>query len=406
MTTAVMAEARTARTARSRFVRDGLVLGLLTVLGPFAIDMYLPSLPAIGRDLGVGPDAVLFSLTAYFATFAVGQLVFGPISDLVGRKPPLYAGVLLFLGASVGCALAGDLQTLIAFRVLEGLGGAAGMVIARAVVRDLHSGHDEVRLLSLLMLVFSVSPVLAPMVGSFVIAGTSWQVIFWLIAGLAVVGLVCAVVAIPETRPRELRGGNLASVWTASRRLLRHRTFVGLTLVGGFATAGFFVFLANSSFVFTGQYGLSPMEYSLVFSVNAGAFFAGMQASGRLARRYGLRRIVVVSVAAYASVTVLLLGLTAAGVDNLAVVVALLFAAFTFLGLGGPAASVLALADHGDVAGTASSLMGTIQLVLGAVLMSVTSSIADGTVLPMTAAVAACAVLAFVLTFALARKGK
>lgn len=394
------------RPATGRFVRDGLVLGLLTVLGPFAIDMYLPSLPAIGRSLGVGPDAVLLSLTAYFATFAVGQLVFGPISDLVGRKPPLYAGVLLFLLASVGCALADSLPVLIAFRVLEGLGGAAGMVIARAVVRDLHSGHDEVRLLSVLMLVFSVSPVLAPMVGSLVIAGSSWQVIFWLIAVLAVVGLVLAVLLIPETRPRAQRSASVGEVWKACGRLLRHRTFLGFTLVGACATAGFFAFLASSSFVFTGQYGLSPLLYSLAFSVNAGAFFAGMQLSGRLARRYGLRRIVAVSVTAYALVTVLLLALTAVGVDHLAVVIALLFVAFTFLGLGGPAASVLALADHGDIAGTASSLMGTIQLVIGAGLMAVTSTFANATILPMTTAVAACAVLACVLTFTLAGKGK
>lgn len=392
--------------APAHFVRNGLVLGLLTALGPFAIDMYLPSLPAIGQSLNADADTTLLSLTAYFITFALGQLLFGPLSDMIGRKPPLYAGVALFLAASIGCALAGDIHTLIAFRIAEGLGGAAGMVIARAIVRDLHSGADEVRLLSLLMLVFSVSPVLSPLAGSLVIEQSSWRGVFWFISGMSVLGLVLAALLIPETRPRAARGGSdVAGLIAACRRLLADREFMSLSLVGAFAVSGFFVFLANSSFVFTGEYGLTPRLYSLVFSVNAVSFFAGMQLSGRLGARYGLRFVIRGSIAAYAAVMLALLALVAAGLHGLAAIVALLFLGYGFLGLMLPIASVLAFERHGDIAGTASSLMGSMQLVCGAVMMGISGHYADGSALPMIAGVAGCAALAWLLSTLSLRTG-
>jgi len=388
----------------SRFLRNALILGLLTALGPFAIDMYLPSLPVIGSSLGVDADTALRSLTAYFLTFAFGQMLFGPLSDLVGRKPPLYAGVALFLAASIGCALARDIHTLIILRTIEGLGGAAGMVIARAIVRDLHSGHEEVRLLSLLMLVFSVSPVLAPLAGSLIIEFSSWRGVFWLIALLAALGLLLAVFLVPETRPPALRAGSShRSVLMACKRLVTDSAFMSLSCIGALAISGFFVFLANSSFVFTGHYGLTPRLYSLVFGVNAAAFFAGMQLSGRLAQRYGLRRVVRWALAAYAAVLLLLTALVAAGVDHLALVVGLLFVAYSFIGLMLPGASVLALAEHGEIAGTASSLMNTLQLVTGTVTMGISGRFADGTPLPMIAGIAICAVLALLLACATLR---
>lgn len=391
----------------SHFYRHALILGLLTALGPFAIDMYLPSLPAIGASLGVSSKVASTSLTAYFITFALGQMVFGPVSDLIGRKPPLYAGLTLFLFASVGCALARDIHTLIALRVLEGLGGAAGMVIARAIVRDLHSGNDEVRLLSMLMLVFSVSPVLAPLVGSLLIEFSSWRGVFWLISLLALAGLAATAMFVPETRSREARAeSSLASVLAGCRRLLADGNFMSLTFIATFAIAGFFVFLANSPFVFTGHYRLSPRLYSLVFGVNAAAFFAGMQLSGWMAERYGLRRVVRLSLAAYAGVLVLLAAMVAGGVEHLAVVVSLLFVGYAFIGLMLPGASVLAMARHGDVAGTASSLMNSLQLVTGTIIMGVSSWFADGTPLPMVIGIAACAVAASALAFATMRGGE
>ena len=173
----------------SRFLKMALILGLLSAIGPFAIDMYLPALPDIGASLGASVGAVQWSLTAFFLALGAGQLFYGPISDMVGRKPPLYFGLGLFTVASVGCALASDIETLVALRFVQGLGAAAGMAIPRAVVRDLHTGTDAARLMSLLILVFSVSPILAPLAGSGVIALTGWRGVFWVVAVAAVAGL-------------------------------------------------------------------------------------------------------------------------------------------------------------------------------------------------------------------------
>lgn len=384
---------------QSGFVRNAIVLGLLTALGPFAIDMYLPSLPSIGASLGADPDATLMSLTAFFITFAFGQLVYGPISDMAGRKAPLYVGIAIFALASIGCAFAPNIAVLIALRAVQGAGGAAGMVVARAIVRDLHSGVDEARLLSLLMLVFSVSPLFAPMVGSFLIELASWRAVFWFVTVAAAIGLLLVAFFIRETRPAAARtDSNLVSALYACRLLLTDRKFLGLAFVGAFAIAGFFVFLSNSSFVLMGRHHLSSMQYSLAFSVNAAAFFAASQLNGWLGQRYGLESLVRPAMFGYAGAIALLFVLTLAGFDNLILLIALLFVSNGFLGLVIPVTSVLALAEHGPIAGTASSLLATLQLVTGSAMMALTGAFADGSTMRMVAGIAACALVSFVLT--------
>jgi len=382
------------------FLRHALILGLLTAIGPFAIDMYLPSLPSIGASLAADPDTVLMSLTAFFITFAAGQFVYGPVSDMIGRKPPLYFGLGVFVLASIGCALAPNIHVLIGFRALQGVGGAAGMVVARAIVRDLHSGIDEARLLALLMLVFSVSPLLAPITGSLVIELAGWRGIFWAVTVAALAGLVMILLLVPETRPREARAdSSLRGLLAACGRLLTDRHFLGLTCMSAFAMAGFFIFLANSSFVMMGQYGLSSRLYSLVFSENAAAFFIVAQFSARLGARYGLHRLVRPAIGCYAAVMLLLFALTAAGVHHLAVLLVLLFLGFGCLGLVLPATSVLALTAYGAAAGTAASMMSTLQLGLGAVLIGLSGRFADGSAGPMVAGIAVCAVIALALAW-------
>jgi DHA1 family bicyclomycin/chloramphenicol resistance-like MFS transporter len=386
--------------ARPAFLRNALILGLLTAIGPFAIDMYLPALPSIGASLAADPDSVLMSLTAFFITFAGGQLVYGPVSDMVGRRAPLFFGLAVFVAASIGCALAPNIHVLVGFRALQGVGGAAGMVIARAIVRDLHSGVDEARLLALLMLVFSVSPLLAPITGSLVIEAAGWRYIFWAVMVAALLGLVMVALLVPETRPRAARAdSSVAGLFAACGRLLTDRHFLGLTFMSAFAMAGFFIFLANSSFVMMGQYGLSSRLYSLVFSENAAAFFIAAQFSGRLGARYGLHRIVRPAVVLYCIVMGGLFALTAAGVHQLAVLLALLFLGFGCLGIVLPATSVLALTAYGAAAGTAASMMSTLQLGLGALIIGLSGRFADGTAGPMVAGIAACGLLS--LGFAL-----
>lgn len=382
----------------SSLLRYAIVLGLLTAMGPFAIDMYLPALPEIGRSLGAGTEAVQASLMAFFISLGIGQLVFGPLSDMFGRKLPLYIGLAVFLAGSIGCVFAPDIETLIAFRFVQGLGACAGMVIPRAVVRDLHTGTEAARLMSLLMLVFSVSPILAPLAGSFVIEAAGWRGVFWVVTVLAALGILLLALCLSETRPRAHRvESSIAGALSAYRSLLTDRQFLGLTFIGAFGIASFFAYLANSSFVLIEHYGLSPRLYSVFFSINAVSFIGVSQCTAWLAARFGFGRIVRVAVTGYAAAMVLLFVVTLAGVDRLEVLAALLFVGYGFLGLVIPTTSVLALEEHGAVAGTASALMGTLQFVTGAVVIAVVGPFFDGTSLPMVAGITACAVIAFVL---------
>jgi MFS transporter, DHA1 family, multidrug resistance protein len=386
------------------FFRTALVLGLLSAIGPFAIDMYLPALPSIGKSLGTTMGAVQASLMAFFIALSLGQLIYGPASDSLGRKLPLYFGLLLFAVGSVGCALAPDINTLIALRFVQGLGACAGMVVPRAVVRDLHTGVDAARLNSLLMLVFSVSPILAPLAGSLLIEWTGWRGVFWAVTVIALADIVLMATSLPETRPPAERvNSSVASALAAYGLLLRDRHFIGLVMISGFGMASFFAYLANSPFVMIDHYGLTPRQYSIAFAVNAASFIGVSQFSGWLAARFGLVRIVRVAITGYAVVMALLLMQNLLGVDRLDVLIGLMLIGFGFMGLVLPCATVLALDDHGAIAGTASALMGTLQFVTGAAVMALVGLIVDGTARPMVIAIAACAFTAAALAWATLR---
>jgi DHA1 family bicyclomycin/chloramphenicol resistance-like MFS transporter len=391
----------------SPFLRHAVILGLVSAIGPFAIDMYLPALPSIGQSLNASAGAVQMSLTAFFVAIGVCQLAYGPATDMFGRKAPIYFGLALFCAGSVGCALAPNVEALIAFRVLQAIGACAGMVVPRAVVRDLHTGADAARLMSLLMLVFSVSPILAPLTGSFVISAFGWRGVFWGVLIAALVAWALVAFGLRETRPEEARHD---ASWRGSMRvygrLLRDRGFMGLVMVGTLGISAFFVYLSTSSFVIIDHYGYGPMAYSLFFSVNAVAFFGAAQLNGFLASRFGLTRVVRVAVTGFAAALILLLALVALGLQNLFVIAGLLFVAYGFLGLVLPTTSVLALEAHGHVAGTASALMGATQMVVGSIIMAIVGLFANGTPLPMVAGIAACGVGSFLVAQLTLPKGK
>ena len=384
-----------------------LVLGLLSAIGPFAIDMYLPALPAIGASLQADIGAVQLSLTVFFIAIGAGQLLYGPVSDMLGRKLPLYFGLALFALASVGCALASDVQTLIALRFVQGLGAAAGMAIPRAIVRDLHTGTVAARLMSLLMLVFSISPILAPLAGSLAIAVSGWRSVFWAVALAAVAGMVLMATSLRETRPPAERvRASLGSAFRAYAALLRDRHYLGLVLTGAFAMAGFFTYLANSSFVMIDHYGLSPTMYSVAFGVNAAAFFAASQLNGTLGERFGLASVAKGGVAACGTVMCAMLLYFLGGGDRLSVLIVLYFIATACMGLVIPTTAVLALEEHGANAGTASALMGTLQMLIGALVMALVGLFTDGTPLPMVAGMAGGALVAVVLAWGTLREGR
>ncbi|AVA22723.1 MULTISPECIES: multidrug effflux MFS transporter [unclassified Rhizobium] len=381
------------------FLRYAIILGLLSAIGPFAIDMYLPALPSIGKDLAAENSVVQLSLLFFFIPFAVFQLLYGPLSDMWGRKAPLYLGIGLFAVASIGAATAGNIETLIAFRFLQGIGGAAGMVVPRAVVRDMHTGVQAARLMSLLMLVFSISPILAPLTGSAVIAFYGWRGVFWAVTIAAVMGLILLSTQLEETRAKAERSqSGLRSAMAAYRLLLGDRNFLTLTFIGGLGISSFLVYLANSPFVLIDHYGLTPTQYSFAFSINAVSFFSVSQLTGWLGERFGLVRVMRVAVTAFATTTALLAVVMSLGFNQLPVLIVFLFIGFGFLGLVIPTTGVLALEDHGEIAGTASALMGTLQFAAAAVAMIIAGLFFDGSALPMVGCVALCAVAALLLT--------
>jgi len=383
---------------KTRVWRTALILGLVSAIGPFAIDMYLPALPSIGESFAASLNLVQWSLIAFILAMGVTQLFYGPLSDIMGRKMPLYLGISVFGIASIGCALAPNIGILIALRALQGFGAGAGTVIPRAVVRDLHTGPDAVRLMSLLMLVFSVSPILAPLTGSLVVRLAGWRGVFWTVAGAAAVGIALTALLLEETRPAPLRAqSSWSSALGAYGRLLKDRGFIALALIGSFGMASFFIYLANSSFVIIDHFGKSPTVYSLFFATNAAAFIGTAQFNGALTRRYGLRRVMGFAIHGFALAMLTLFAVTALGVDSLPVMAALLFVGYAFLGMIMPNSTVLALERHGAIAGTASALLGTVQMTGATFAMAIAGLFANGRPLPMVGGIAACALIAFVL---------
>ncbi|QKV17406.1 multidrug effflux MFS transporter [Oricola thermophila] len=386
------------------FLRSAIVLGLLAWVGPFAIDMYLPALPAIAEDFGTSVTATQATLTAYFIAFGIAQLVYGPMADWVGRKRPIYVGLGIFMAGSLACALAPSIGWLVAGRSVQALGAATVMVVPRAIVRDLYTGTQATRMMALIMLVISVSPMLAPLSGAGLIALGDWRLIFQLLAVAALLSILLTAFGLPETLPPERRVPvRPRALLSGIRNLLGDPRFVGLTLIGGFGMASFFVFLSSASFVYTGQYGLSPVGFSLAFAVNAIGFFGASQVAPNLGDRFGMARMVLVATTGFAVSALILLGLTLAGFDALFLLIAMLFVTNSFFGLVMAPVMVMALDDHGDKAGLASSLGGTLQMLAGGLMIVATGPFFDGTSLPMVASIAFCATTALVLAVATLR---
>ncbi|SCY56016.1 multidrug effflux MFS transporter [Microvirga guangxiensis] len=383
---------------KSAFLRNALVLGMLSAIGPFAIDMYLPAFPAIAREFRVDVSAVQMSLMSFFLAVAICQLAYGPLSDRYGRKPPLYAGLTLFVLGSIGCSYAPNVEALIAFRFLQGVGSCAAMVIPRAIIRDLHTGHEAARLMATMMLVFSVSPILAPLAGSTLTEFFSWRVIFWTIAAIGIGGLAVLLFLLPETRPEEAGKRGILQAFSTYRTLLKDRRFLGVTFTGGFSQASFFAYLAGSSVIFIEHYGLSPSHYSMIFASNAIAFIGSAQFNSVFMRRFGAEKLVRTAISGFVALVSLLFILTLAGVDNAYLLWGLLFLSFGCLGYVIPSTAVLALEEHGTIAGTASALMGTLQLSTGAVMIALTSVLYNGTSLSMVGCIMFCGWMAFALS--------
>lgn len=380
-------------------LRTGLVLGLLALVGPAAIDMYLPAMPRIADEFGTSETAVQMTLTGYFIAFGVAQLVYGPLADQAGRRLPIFLGLGIFIVGALGSALAGSAEALVAWRALQGLGGAALMVVPRAIIRDQYIGVEATKLMAMIMLVIAISPMLAPLAGSGIMAVSGWRAVFFVLAGLGVLSAVLTLLAQPETLPKEQRVRiSVRSMLQGSRVLLFDPGFMGVTLIGGFGMASFFVFLASAPFVYVEQFGLSPTGFSVAFAFNAIGFFTASQMASWLGAKMGMRRLIRRGVTGFTLFTLGLVGVALTVGTTLPLVVAGLFCANACLGVVIPTSMVLALDDHGDIAGLASSLGGTLQMLAGGLMIVAAGPFFDGTALPMLAAIALCGVIATVLT--------
>lgn len=384
--------------ARPSNFRHALVLGTLVALGALGIDTYLPAFPSIAKSYGVGEERVQLSLVSYFIALAVGQMVYGPLADRYGRRLPLMAGLSLFAVASVGCALAPSVEALVGLRFFQGLGACAGMVIPRAVVRDLRSGEDAARLFALMMLVLGVSPIFAPLLGSFLIAWGPWQTMFWFLAVLGVLCVASVGFLLEETHTPERRTtGGISGVFRTYGDLVRDRAFMLPVLTGGLSQAVLFAYLAASPFIYITLYGVSPTAYSLLFAFNAVGLIGLAQFNVVLLRRFGPTRLLRVASSAQTASALVLLSSVLLHFDSLPLTGLCFFVCVGVQGLTGPTTTMLALEPYPEVAGAASALSGTIQFACGAIAGSLISALANGTAIPLATVISVCAAGAFVL---------
>jgi DHA1 family bicyclomycin/chloramphenicol resistance-like MFS transporter len=371
-------------------------MGALTAIGPFSIDLYLPAFPAIAAGLNVAQGDVERTMASYLIGLAAAQIFYGPLADRYGRKPPLLAGLALYIVASLGCALAVDIQSLTAWRAMQALGSAAGVVIPRAVIRDHYETQDAARAMSLLLLIMGLAPILAPLIGGQLLLITGWRGIFGMMmaAGLALMTAMLFMMkeSLPPDRVIHLNWRAIAHNY---RDLLRHRGFMAHSLAGGFGQAGLFAYIVGSPRVFIELYGVDPQHYGYLFGLNAVGLIGGSQISARLLRRLKpqtLQRRALVTLALASLAAVLL---TLAGWMTLWVLMACLFGYLSSQGFVNPNSAALALAEQGKRLGVASALLGTLQLSCGALAGLCVSLWPSDTAMPLTAVLAACACLAW-----------
>jgi DHA1 family bicyclomycin/chloramphenicol resistance-like MFS transporter len=364
-----------------------LILGGLTATPPLSMDMYLPALPEVTRSLHAPAATVQLTLTACLAGMAFGQLVVGPMSDKWGRRRPLIVGLVVYVVATALCALAPNVELLVAFRLAQGLAGAAGIVIARAVVRDLYDGMAMARFFSTLMLISGVAPVVAPLIGGQILRTTDWRGVFVLLTAVGIALTALVWTKIPETlEPAQRHGGGVGDALRAMRALVADRVFTGYTLAGGFAFAALFAYISASPFVIQEIYGASPQTFSLLFGINSVGLVIVGQINGKiLVGRVGLDKVLAtgLTLITLAATALLLLTTGVFGKAGLVPVAAALFVLMSAMGLALPNTQALALMRVRHAAGSASALLGTTSFLIGAIASPLVGIAGEHTAVPM-----------------------
>lgn len=375
-----------------------LILGLLSAIGPFSIDMYLPGFPTIAADLHTTVDNVSYSLSSFFIGICVGQMICGPLLDRFGRKRPLYVGLIIYIIASLGCAMANSVELLIGFRFLQALGGCVGMVAPGAIVRDSFPVKENAKIFSLLILILGVSPIIAPTVGSFLIAAFGWHSVFILLGVITAVLLIAVVFLLKESKqpdpsmslkPKQISSGFLF--------VLKQPQFFTYAFSGAIAAAGLFAYLAGSPFVFMKVYNVSEQHYGWIFGLIAAGLITCSQLNNVLLKKYDSEQIIQTVLLVQTSVGILLCVGSIFDWLNLYSTIFLIFLFLSCQGFSFPNSSALSLAPFTKEAGSASALMGALQMGFGALASALVGIISNGTTVPMTGVMAGCALLGLII---------
>jgi DHA1 family bicyclomycin/chloramphenicol resistance-like MFS transporter len=374
------------------------ILGLLSAIGPFSIDMYLPGFPAIAANLHTTVDRVGYSLSSFFIGICLGQLLCGPLLDRFGRKKPLLVGLVLYILASIGCSLSTSVETLIFFRFLQALGGCVGIVAPNAIVRDVFPVEQSAKVFSMLILILGVSPILAPTVGSYIVANIGWQPVFILLAVITTLILLSVIKWLPESKKAD-PGISLKPIpiLNGFRAILKEPQFTTYAFASSISSAGLFAYIAGSPFVFMELYGVSEQHYGLIFAIVAAGLIGSSQLNNLLLRRYNSAQILRTVMSVQTLVGLLLItGIATASIGLYSMII-LIFLFLSCQGFTFPNGAALAMAPFTKVAGSASALMGAFQMVCGAIASALVGLFFNATAVPMAAIMALCCVLGLVI---------
>lgn len=373
-----------------------LILGTLSAIGPFSIDMYLPGFPAIAIDLRTTVARVSLSLSSFFIGICVGQLVYGPLLDRFGRKPPLYIGICIYLLASIGCALSFSVNALIGLRLLQALGGCVGMVAARAMVRDLFPVEENARIFSLLMLVIGISPIIAPTLGGYVASTFGWRWVFAILAVMSAFTLTAVHFVLPESRMPDTSVSLLPNpIIRGFLGVFKKPQFYTYAFTGAIASSGLYAYIAGSPHVFMELYKVTEREYGWIFALIALGLIISSQLNSILLKWFTSQQIIRVALFCQSLTGITLLAGSVYHLLGLFSIILLIMIFLCCQGFTFPNSSALAMAPFTRNAGTASALMGAIQLGAGALTSAIVSVLADNTATPMTGVMASCALLSF-----------
>ena len=375
-----------------------LILGLLSAIGPFSIDMYLPGFPAIAADLQTTVDAVSYSLASFFIGVSFGQLICGPLLDRFGRRIVLIVGLMSYLVASVGCAMSTSIEMLIGFRLLQALGGCVGMVAPRAIVRDLFPVEENAKIFSLLILVLAISPILAPTVGSYVIALLGWNYVFIVLTLLASLILMAVIFWLPESRqPDPTFSLRPKPIVASFLRVMKEPQFYTYAMAGGIASASLFAYLSGSPFVFMNLYGVTEQQYGWIFAIIAMGLIGSSQLNNVMLKKYSSEQIMKTVLIMQTWIGIVLVSATLLGVLGLFSTILLIFLFLSCQGFSFPNSAALSMAPFTKEAGSASALMGAIQMGLGSLAAALVGLLNAQSAIPMTAVMATCTLMGLII---------